>query len=136
MDCSVCLEWIVHRHLCDSLPYFLQSFLKCCFLSVTFLAMVAKLATSPSDTLTFFPAALLFLSTALITINHVIYFIYLYFLPFSLDYRLLKERDIHIPILFSTEQLNFLDLRYTYCTNMALDLKEKCRYSGLSNIPY
>ena len=118
MDYSVSLESSVHRHLCDSLPYFLQSFLKCCFLSVTFLAMVAKFETSPSDTLTFFPPALLFFffyfillyNTVLVlpyidihsTYHHQPYDIfYLYLLPFSLDYRILKERDLHIPILFT-----------------------------------
>ena len=71
------------------------------FLSVTFfLAMVAKFAASPSDTLTFFPPALLFFPHS--TYHRQPYDIfYLYLLPFSLDYRLLRERDLHILILFT-----------------------------------
>ena len=55
-----------------------------------FLAMVAKFAASPSDTLTFFPPALLSFPHS--TYHHQPYDIfYLYLLPFSLEYRLLKR---------------------------------------------
>ena len=85
--------------------FFFRSLLKHYLLgsaSLTSLLEIVSLSLSHPHTTLVLSITLRWLLYFHSTYHHQPYDIfYLYLLPFSLDYRILKERDLHIPILFT-----------------------------------